>query len=170
MQGHPPRGSPLGACGTGHLDGVLRQAVPGRSGQRQGKPPVGGWDATGDGTTHASKHTGDVRHGHSVAPWMASIQGLPATSGQETHDPSERIFTVFSAFFPGKVSVRARGLTSLPSPGADDVGCTTHVLRFYRQRHGTCRETWSYPLRPRNSSVPSYRPPQQAGCTCAVRQ
>src|SRR5918996_2371199 len=77
---------------------------------------------------------------------------------------------VFSAFFPGKVSVRARGLTSFPSIGADEVCCTKHVLRFYRHRDGDCRETLSRLLRPRNLSVPSYRPTQKEGCTSAVRQ
>jgi hypothetical protein len=89
---------------------------------------------------------------------------------QETDYLSERIFAVFSAFFPGKVSVRARGLTSFPSTGADEVCCTKHVLRFYRQHDGDCRATLSRPLRPRNILVPSYRPTQQGGCTCSVRQ
>jgi hypothetical protein len=84
--------------------------------------------------------------------------------------PRSGVLLFFSAVFPGKVSVRARGLTSLPSPGADAVCCTTHVLRFYRQRHGDCRETWYCPLRPRNLSVPSYRPPQQEGCMSSMRQ
>jgi hypothetical protein len=88
---------------------------------------------------------------------------------QETDDLSERIFPGFSALFPGTVSVRARGLTSLPAIGADEVGCTNHVLRFYRHGDGACRETWSRLLRPRNLSVPSSRPPHKAGCRVAVR-
>ena len=84
--------------------------------------------------------------------------------------PTSGFLLFFSAVFPGKVSVRARGLTSFPSTGADEVCCTKHVLRFYRHRDGDCRETLSCPLRPRNISVPSYRPTQQEGCTLSVRQ
>jgi hypothetical protein len=58
----------------------------------------------------------------------------------------------------------------ISSIGADEVCCTKHVLRFYRHCHGDCRETLSRPLRPRNISVPSYRPTQQGGCTVSVRQ
>ena len=76
----------------------------------------------------------------------------------------------FRLFFPGKVNVRARGLTAFPSTGAAEVCCTKHVLRFYRHCDGECRETLYRPLRPRNISVPSYRPTQQGGCTFAVRQ
>jgi hypothetical protein len=84
--------------------------------------------------------------------------------------PRSGFLLFFSALFPGKVSIRARGLTSFPSTGADEACCTKHVLRFYRQRNGDCRETLSRPLRPRNISVPSYRPTQQGGCTFSVRQ
>src|SRR5262249_9252856 len=79
---HPHIGISLGERGAGHLYGLLWDAVTGRSGQRHRKPPVGRVDSTGYGTTHARNHTGDVRHWNSVAPWMASIQGLPATSCQ----------------------------------------------------------------------------------------
>src|SRR4029434_5773682 len=58
----------------------------------------------------------------------------------------------------------------IASIGADEVCCTKHVLRFSRHVHGECRETLSRPLRPRNISVPSSRPPQQGGCTLSVRQ
>src|SRR4030095_897905 len=84
--------------------------------------------------------------------------------------PTSGFLLFFSAVFPGKVSVRARGLTSFPSIGADEVCCTKHVLRFYRHRDGDCRETSSCPLRPRNILVPSYRPTQQEGCTSSMRQ
>jgi hypothetical protein len=79
------------------------------------------------------------------------------------------MFAVCSAFFPGQVSVRARGLTACPSPGADAVGGTTHGLRCYRPRPGAGRATWSGPLRPRNRAGPSSRPPPQGGCPCAGR-
>ena len=88
----------------------------------------------------------------------------------ETNAPYERIVAVFSAFFPGKASVRARGRTCFPSPGAEAVCGPTHGLRFSRHGAGACRETWSRLLPPRNLSVPSSRPPPQGGGTVAVRQ
>jgi len=84
---HPHRGMPRGERGAGHLYGLLRHAVTGRSGQRQWQPPVVGWDATGYGTTHGLHHTADARPWNRVAPWMAASQGLPATFCQETHSP-----------------------------------------------------------------------------------
>ena len=43
--------------------------------------------------------------------------------------------------------------------------CTKHLLRVYRHRDGGYRECWYGSLRPRNVSVPSYRPTQTRGCT-----
>ena len=40
-------------------------------------------------------------------------------------------------------------------------GCTTHFLRFSRHVHDECRNQDAYFLRPRNISVPSYRPRQR---------
>ena len=44
-------------------------------------------------------------------------------------------------------------------------GCTTHFLRVERHRDGGYREYCYGSLRPRNVSVPSYRPMQTRGCT-----
>jgi len=44
-------------------------------------------------------------------------------------------------------------------------GCTKHLLRVDRHHHGNCREPVHDFLRPRNISVPSYRPTQKRGCT-----
>jgi hypothetical protein len=44
--------------------------------------------------------------------------------------------------------------------------CTTHVLRVERHRDGGCSEHAYGSLRPRNISVPSYRPTQTPGDTC----
>src|SRR5712691_8395178 len=40
-------------------------------------------------------------------------------------------------------------------------GCTKHVLRFSRHVHDECRNHEGCFLRPRNLSVPSYRPSQR---------
>ena len=48
--------------------------------------------------------------------------------------------------------------------------CTKHLWRFYRHADGDCRETLHRPLRPRNVSVPSYRPRQRGSCTSPVHQ
>jgi hypothetical protein len=101
--------------------------------------------------------------------WPANTYESPFS--QETDHLEERIFGCFFRLFaPGEVSVRARGLTWFPAAGADEVCCTTHVLRFYRHDDGGCRATLHRPLRPRNISVPSYRPTQQGGCTFSMRQ
>jgi hypothetical protein len=83
---HTHLGMPFGECRAGHLEGLLRNDVRGRSVQRHRKPPVGGCDSIGYGTLHLIIHIGDARHGNSVDPRMASIRGLPATSGQEGND------------------------------------------------------------------------------------
>ena len=44
-------------------------------------------------------------------------------------------------------------------------GCTTHLSRVSRHDDGECREPGDGFLRPRNLSVPSYRPPQTRGYT-----
>jgi hypothetical protein len=49
-------------------------------------------------------------------------------------------------------------------------GCTTHVLRFARRRDDEGRARFGCALRPRNRSVPSYRPMQSGGGTASVRQ
>jgi hypothetical protein len=76
----------------------------------------------------------------------------------------------FSAFFPWQ---------------GQRPGSWANLISFYRCRgsmlhqtlievlppsRGDCRATLSRPLRPRNLSVPSYRPTQQGGCTFFVRQ
>ena len=43
--------------------------------------------------------------------------------------------------------------------------CTKHLLRVERHRDGGYREHCYGSLRPRNVSVPSYRPTQRKGCT-----
>ena len=51
-------------------------------------------------------------------------------------------------------------------------GCTKHVLRFYRRVNDNCRDLEASSVRPRNLSVPSYRPMQRSGSTrrrCPVR-
>ena len=65
---HAYVGIPLGERSVGHLDGLFSNAITGRRGQRHQKPPVVGCDSTGYGTTHASHHTGDVRHWNRIAP------------------------------------------------------------------------------------------------------
>jgi hypothetical protein len=42
-------------------------------------------------------------------------------------------------------------------------GCTKHVLRFARRRDDECGARFGCALRPRNLSVPSYRPMQRGG-------
>src|SRR6266567_2267952 len=49
-------------------------------------------------------------------------------------------------------------------------GCTKHLLRFYRRQSDDCRNSYAWFLRPRNVSVPSYRPMQRSGSTCIVVQ
>jgi hypothetical protein len=79
-------------------------------------------------------------------------------------------FCCFFRLFPWQGQRPGSWANLISFSGADEVCCTKHVLRFYRQRNGDCRETWYCPLRPRNISVPSYRPTQQGSCTFAVRQ
>ena len=59
-------------------------------------------------------------------------------------------------FKPSVVRLGQRGLSSLPS---------AHFLRVERQRDGGDRESCQGALRPRNVSVPSYRPLPTRGCT-----
>jgi hypothetical protein len=49
-------------------------------------------------------------------------------------------------------------------------GCTKHVLRFYRRLGDDGRALSVSALRPRNLSVPSYRPIQRSGSTHRVVQ
>src|SRR5262249_7862004 len=64
-------GIPLGERGVGYLDGLLRNEVTGRSGQRHRTPPVVGCDSTGYG-----HHTRDpsYRRRPSLAP-CCSLDG-----------------------------------------------------------------------------------------------
>jgi hypothetical protein len=48
--------------------------------------------------------------------------------------------------------------------------CTTHVLRFARHGNDECSDRSEWSLRPRNLSVPSYRPMQREGSTATVCQ
>jgi hypothetical protein len=75
----------------------------------------------------------------------------------------------FCPFFPlclgqapsSSGNVFSLGFSRLARPSG---GCTTHFLRVYRHRHGDGREPMHGFLRPRNLSVPSYRPTQKRGC------
>jgi hypothetical protein len=49
-------------------------------------------------------------------------------------------------------------------------GCTTHFLRCSRRVHDDGRERYVRSLRPRNLSVPSYRPMHTTGYTGNVLQ
>src|SRR5712691_8846027 len=49
-------------------------------------------------------------------------------------------------------------------------GCTKHLLRFYHRPSDDCRKLYAWFLRPRNLSVPSYRPIQRSGSTYIVVQ
>jgi hypothetical protein len=53
------RGTPCGARGAGHLDGLLRHEGMGWRVQGHRKPPGVGLDATSEGTKPASQHPGD---------------------------------------------------------------------------------------------------------------
>jgi hypothetical protein len=54
------------------------------------------------------------------------------------------------------------GFSRLARPSC---GCTTHFWRVYRHRHDDGREPLDGFLRPRNISVPAYRPTHTRGCT-----
>jgi len=47
--------------------------------------------------------------------------------------------------------------------------CTKHLLRFSRRYNDECSNRAAWSLRPRNLSVPSYRPLQREGSTATVR-
>jgi hypothetical protein len=48
--------------------------------------------------------------------------------------------------------------------------CTKHLLRFSRHGNDECSDRSEWSLRPRNISVPSYRPMQREGSTATVCQ
>ena len=90
---------------------------------------------------------------------------------QETDSPYERISGFFSAGLVPAQSTCSRVFWLHFCQRAQTVRvCTKHLLRFYRRRDDDCRATVSYPLRPRNISVPSCRPTQKGGCTFPMRQ
>jgi hypothetical protein len=80
-------------------------------------------------------------------------------------------FFFFTAFLIRATLARGR-VSRLDFSGRVQVmcACTKHLWRFYRQRDGGCRATLHRPLRPRNVSVPSYRPMQRRSCMSPMHQ
>jgi hypothetical protein len=83
---------------------------------------------------------------------------------QEADVPCERIFAFFRCGGSSAVGLRWRDLTSFPDAGADSAWLLhTRIEGSLTMAIVSAERRQRCPLRPRNLSVPSYRPLQRRG-------
>ena len=128
-----------------------------------GYPPDLSEDATQLVLKQAELSTGN-RNRKMLRRFVAECLTLmrpPVVKRQTT--PRSGCFLFFRCVGSGAVTLWQRVLTSFPSVDETQRVCTKHLSRLCRHGDGDYRGSCSGPLRPRNLSVPSYRPIQGGG-------